>query len=74
MEILVSVTANSKKPEVLRLEDGSYKVKVNAKPINGEANLRLIAILADYFGVPKSSIRIEKGISSKKKTISINPQ
>jgi hypothetical protein len=74
MKISVSVTANSKKPEVLKLDDGSYKVKVNAKPINGEANLRLVSILADYFGVPKSSIRIEKGISSKKKTISINPQ
>ncbi|HCB52159.1 TPA: hypothetical protein DEP21_06435 [Patescibacteria group bacterium] len=35
-----------------------YKVWVNAKPIDGEANKALIAFLSTYFNVAKSDITI----------------
>ena len=35
-----------------------YKVRIHAKPIDGEANTALIAFLADHFSVAKKDIKI----------------
>ncbi len=72
MKLTVSVVPNSRKAEVVKISDTSYKVKVDAPPVDGKANSRLIAILADYFNVPKSSINIVKGSLKRRKVIEIN--
>lgn len=48
-----------------------YKVKLRARPIQGEANRELIELLAGYFKVTKSSIRIIRGERSKNKVVQI---
>ena len=45
---------------------------MDAPPVEGKANSRLITILSDYFNVPKSSITIVKGSLSKRKVIEID--
>jgi len=72
MEILVTVVPNSKKIEVVRVDKKSYKIRVDASPVGGKANKKLIEILSYYFNVPKSSISIKRGIKSRKKIIKID--
>lgn len=64
------VIPNSKEVFVKK-EGNTYIVAVDAPPIKGKANKRLIEILADHFGVKKSRIRIIKGEKSKRKLIEI---
>ena len=72
MEISVTVVPNSKKFEVIRIDKKSYRIRVDATPVGGKANKRLIEILSVYFNVNKSSISIKRGIKSRKKIININ--
>jgi len=46
-------------------------VKVTAPPEKGKANEAVIKILADYFSVPKSSVNIVGGKSTRTKIIDI---
>ena len=48
-----------------------YIVHVDAPPLGGKANKRLIEILAGYFGVKKSNITIVKGMRSREKLVEI---
>lgn len=72
MEISISVTPNSKKAEVVQLDNSTYRVKVDAPAVEGKANKRLIEILADYFNVSKSSISVVRGNKGRKKLIKIS--
>ena len=53
------------------LEDGSYRVKITAAPVDGEANKKVIAFLSKEWNIPKSKITIVKGETSKDKIIEI---
>lgn len=72
MKISVFVKIKSKVESIEQALDGSYVVRVNARPVEGEANTRIIELLAEYFKVPKKSITILSGHSSKKKIIQIS--
>lgn len=71
MKITVRVKPNAKKSGVEKVGE-EYIVSVKAPPIEGRANAELIEVLADYFKVPKSKIRIISGIRSKKKIVEID--
>ena len=47
------------------------KARVSVAPEDGKANAALIALLAKALGLPKSSIRIAAGETSRLKTIAI---
>ena len=72
MRITVAVKPNSKKELVQEQEDGSFIVRVNALPVDGKANARVIELLAKYFDVSKSSIQLVSGPQSKKKIFSVD--
>lgn len=46
-------------------------VKTKAAPIEGQANLAVIAAIAEYLGVAKSRISISSGAHSKTKRVTI---
>lgn len=71
MKIGVLVKPNSKKEGVTTNEDGTLTVRVNAPPVDGKANKRVIELLSEYFKKPKSSIQIVHGSSGKKKLFDI---
>jgi len=71
MKIDVMVIPNSKQAKVERNEVG-LRVKVNAPAKEGKANKKLIEILAKHYSRPKSSIKIIRGLTSKKKLIEID--
>jgi len=69
--IHVTVKPRAKKPKITKVTDGEYRVMVRAPAQDGRANLALIDLLADFFNVPKSTIKILRGQSSRRKLIEI---
>lgn len=67
--IVVKVQPNATQNEVVRFADGVLYVKVAAPPVRGKANAELINLLSRELRVAKSSIRIEKGLTSRMKLI-----
>lgn len=47
------------------------KVRVRARPIEGEANTALIKLMAKALGVPRSTVSLERGGQSRTKMLSI---
>jgi uncharacterized protein len=70
MFISVKVKPNCKKAEVVRADD-SLEVSVDAPARGGDANDRLIEILALYFHVAKSCVVIKRGLRSRIKNVEI---
>lgn len=67
----VKVISRSSKNEIKKQEDGSYRVKLTAPPVDGAANEALIKFLSKELGVSKSKISILKGETGRKKIIQI---
>jgi len=70
MKIQVTVKPHSKTEELSR-EGDSFTVKVREPPREGKANQAAIKLLAEYFGVPQSQIRILSGFRSRNKIIHV---
>lgn len=70
-KIQVKIKPNSRVESIEKGEDGVYLARVNAPPIEGKANTRLIELLAQHFKVPKSKIEITQGTKSRIKTVTI---
>ncbi|RAI12091.1 MAG: YggU family protein [Candidatus Melainabacteria bacterium] len=66
--IKLKISPNASKNEIIKTDE-IVKVKVTAQPIENKANKALIEFLSKNFKVPKSSIEIVKGETSKEKTI-----
>ena len=71
MKVTIRAIPGAKKAEI-RKEAGILKVKIDMPPTEGKANKRLVKILAGYFSVPKSKIKIIKGQHSKNKIVQID--
>lgn len=72
MRIYIKVSPRSSRNEMVKISTGEYKAKLTAPPVKGQANKALIKLLADYFGVSKSSITIVGGQTAKTKIVDIN--
>jgi len=65
--IKLKIIPNSSKNEFIKI-DGGVKLKVTAPPVDNKANKFVTEFLAKNFKVPKTSIKIIKGETSKEKT------
>jgi hypothetical protein len=70
VKIQVKVKPNSKTEEVSQERD-SFVVKVKEPPKEGRANQAVIKLLAEYFSVPQSQVRILSGFKSRNKVIEV---
>lgn len=68
--VLISfkISPNASKNEIIKTDDG-VKIKITAQPIDGKANKALVEFLSKQFKIPKTSIEIVKGHTSKEKTL-----
>ena len=64
----IKISPNSSKNEIIKNDDG-IKIKITAQPIEGKANRALIEFLSKEFKIPKTSVEIVKGETSKEKTL-----
>jgi uncharacterized protein (TIGR00251 family) len=70
-KIAIKIIPGAKVEQIQEGLDGSLKVWIKEKPIEGKANLALISLLSKYFNTPKSSIKILQGQKSRNKLIEI---
>ncbi len=70
-QFLVRAVPNASKNEVIVEPDGSLKVRVSARAVEGKANKAVIEALAEHFGVRKNSIEIIRGEKGREKIIEV---
>ncbi len=68
----VRVQPRASRSEVCGVHGESLKVRLAAPPVDGEANEALVRLLADELEVPRRSVRIVTGASSRTKTVEID--
>ena len=68
----IKVIPKSSRNQVEEIEAFHLKVKLRVPPVEGKANEALCEVLADYFGLKKSEIRILKGLNSRHKLVEIS--
>jgi len=71
MLIKVKVFSNSKKQGIIKKSEDSFEVRVKEKPLKGQANKEVIKVLADYFEVSESKVRLIKGFRHTNKIFAI---
>lgn len=72
VRLLVRITPNAKKSEVLGIHDDELKIKLHAQPIDGKANEALIGFIAEKLGLPKRAVVISHGHLNKHKLLEIS--
>lgn len=72
MRLHIKVKPNAKNDEVTVEPDGSIRVRIKAPPVEGKANKYLIAYMAAYLGLSKSSVSLLKGETNQFKTLEID--
>lgn len=70
-KIVTQVQPNARQNEVLGFKDGVLHVRIAAPPVGGKANQELLKFLSAILGVSKTSLTIEKGVTSRRKSIGI---
>jgi len=68
--VTIKVSPNSSAEKVLESEDG-YMIYTHAKAQAGEANTKVIELLAKHTGIAKTLITIKSGHKSRHKIIEI---
>lgn len=74
--VTVRLTPGASADQIIGVETGAdgapfLKARVRAAPEKGKANTALIALIAKWLGVPKSSVEIFAGGSSRLKQLAI---
>ena len=67
----MTVKPNARKSLIAKLSETEYRVSVHAPAQDDEANRVLIELLAQHFDVPKTTIRIIHGHSSRRKLVEV---
>jgi uncharacterized protein len=73
MKISTRLKPNSRhREEVVANDDGSLTVYTKAPAIEGRANAAAAKLLAKYFGVASSKVKLVRGASSKYKVFEVD--
>jgi uncharacterized protein len=72
VRIRVRVKPGAHEERVSREPDGSLLVSVRARAQEGKANEAVVKAVAAFLHVPKTSIRIRSGLSSRGKLIEVS--
>ena len=72
MKLEIIAHPNSRLPRVEKDLFGALHVYVSQPPLEGKANAAIVAALAGYFKIAKSSISLIRGEKSKIKVFSIH--
>jgi len=69
MRVTVYVKLRQKESKLEPVDENSFKATVVAQPIENKANLEIISLLAAYYKIPKSQIKLVRGQKSKVKVL-----
>jgi uncharacterized protein (TIGR00251 family) len=71
LRIFVRVKPGAKVDKVEKVDETHYNVWVKSPAKEGKANESVIELLADFFNLPKSRIKIISGHSSRNKVFEV---
>lgn len=71
MLIRVHVTPNAREVSVTKVDESIFEVRVDERAAHGRANKRLVEIMAEHLGVPKSKVFIVRGAKTRDKIIEV---
>jgi uncharacterized protein len=69
--IEVRLKPNARRETIALGDNGVINARVNAPPVEGKANIALIKFLSKTLDIPKSSLSIKRGETSKNKVIAV---
>lgn len=72
MKIIVTVKPGSKKGPLVEKADDGLIVYVREQAIEGRATAAAAVLLAEYFDVPKTTVRLKSGATSRHKVFEID--
>jgi len=67
----IQVIPHASRAEIVCIQDGVFKIKVTAPPVEGAANDACIKLLAGELGLKKSQMEISSGAKSRRKTVMV---
>jgi hypothetical protein len=70
--IEVKVKPSSRVSCLESLADGTWYTQLKSRPVDGKANMELVALVAKHFGVPKGSVTIKTGTKGRRKLVIID--
>jgi len=69
--IAVIVKPKARKPEIVKISFENYRIAVREPAQNGQANEAAINLLSEHLGIPKSKLKLVRGVSSRHKLIEV---
>jgi uncharacterized protein (TIGR00251 family) len=70
--IAIHAVPNARSTEGAGRHGAALKIRLAARPEEGRANAELLRFVAETLGVPKSSVRLARGASSREKVIEVD--
>jgi uncharacterized protein (TIGR00251 family) len=70
--LAIKAIPNAPRSEVVGWLGEALKIKVHAPPVEGKANEELCNFLADKLGLPKRTVSVLRGDTSRQKSVRID--
>jgi uncharacterized protein (TIGR00251 family) len=67
----VRVHPGASRETVVLLSDGTLDVRLRARPVEGQANDRLVELLAERLGLRRRDVTLVSGVRSRQKLVKI---
>ena len=74
VKVYVTAKAGAKNNLVKQTSENSFDISVKAQAKENKANAQVTALLAKYYKLPKSAVKLTKGHKSKHKIFEIDTQ
>lgn len=72
MKIFVKAKTGARDDDIEKIDETHFIVSVKERPIKGQANRGIIRVIANYFKVSKSEVRMVSGFTSFQKILEID--
>jgi uncharacterized protein (TIGR00251 family) len=69
--VSVRVQPGAKKDAVMGLHGGAVKISLSAPPVDGKANVALIAFVAEKVGLPRARVSLVSGAANRSKVLRV---
>ena len=70
----VKVKPRAKVSELSQAADGTWIAKLKAPPVDGKANVELVALVAEMFQCSKAAVTIKSGAAGRTKLVTVEAQ
>ncbi len=71
LTLVLQVQPGARTTEIVGQHGDALKIRLAAPPVDGRANVALLAFLAEAFGVPQRRVRLVRGVASRAKEVEI---